>query len=260
LFLLIWEFEIMGKGDPVLYVRKLSVCYGRRPVIFEVTFSVTMGQIVALVGPNGAGKTSILKAISGLIRPVEGEIIFLGRHVEKLGVCDIVRLGIVYVPEGTSIFPHMSVEENLEVGAYLHRENLSGRLDYVYSVFPELKDKRLVNASALSGGEQRMVTIGRGLMANSRLLLLDDPFLGLSPKATDRFCEAFHILREDGITLLVAGQHVRRLLSAADWAFLIENGHITLTGAGKDLLKNEHLQQVLFGKVSLILPGLGFVD
>ncbi len=239
----------------LLCVRKLSVCYGKKPVIGEITFGITKKQIVAFVGPNGAGKTTILKAIGGIIRPIKGEIIYEGKNIEKLSVEEIVELGIVYVPEGMNVFRHMSVEENLEIGAYLNRKNLPQKLQEVYEIFPELKSKKHAKAGSLSGGEQRMITVARGLMAGGKLILLDDPFLGLSPKITHRFCKAFQTLKKHNVTLLVAGQHVRRLLSAADWGFLIEDGHITLSGTGIDLLQNAHLKQVLFGNVPLVLPG-----
>ncbi len=243
----------------LLCVRKLSVCYGKRPVIGKITFGITKNQIVAFVGPNGAGKTTILKAIGGLVRPIKGEIIYEGKNIEKLGVEEIVELGIVYVPEGMNVFRHMSVEENLEIGAYLKRKDLSKKLKKVYEIFPELQSKRHIKAGSLSGGEQRMITVARGLMAGGKLILLDDPFLGLSPKITYRFCKAFQTLKKHDVTLLVAGQHVRRLLTAADWGFLIEDGHITLSGTGIDLLQNAHLKQVLFGNVPLVLPGFNSI-
>ncbi|SFM91190.1 ABC transporter ATP-binding protein [Thermodesulforhabdus norvegica] len=249
----------MDLSCPLLCVRKLSICYGRRPVVTDVTFGVTERQIVAVVGPNGAGKTTILKAIAGLIRPIHGEIIFKGEHTESLSVQDMVRRGVVYVPEGMNVFPHMSVEENLEVGAYLHRRGLRERLKTVYEIFPELYSKRNRPAGALSGGEQRMLTVGRGLMARVTLLLLDDPFLGLSPRITHRLCDALHEMKRQGITLLIAGQHIKRLLTAADWGFLIEDGHITLSGSGSDLLQNDHLRQVLFGRVPLETIGIAGV-
>ncbi|MEJ5300085.1 MAG: ABC transporter ATP-binding protein [Thermodesulforhabdaceae bacterium] len=228
-------------------VRKLSVCYARRPIVHEVSFRANEGQITALVGPNGAGKTTILKAIAGIIRPVKGEIFINGVPTSGLTVEDLVKLGVVYVPEGMSVFPEMSVEENLEVGGYLRREHLKEKIEMVFRILPELEKKRKVPAAMLSGGEQRMVTIGRGLVAGASVLLLDDPFLGLSPLITNRLCEVFQALRQEGKTLLIAGQHVRRLLKAADKGFLIEDGHLSLEGSGAELLQNPHLMQVLFG-------------
>lgn len=237
-------------------VKKLSVCYVKRPIVHEVTFCAEEGQITALVGPNGAGKTTILKAIAGIIRPVKGEIFIDGVPTSGLTVEELVKLGVVYIPEGMSVFAEMSVEENLEVGGYLRRDRLKERIEEVFSLLPELEKKRKIPAGMLSGGEQRMVTIGRGLVAGATVLLLDDPFLGLSPIVTNRFCEVFHKLRQEGKTLLIAGQHVRRLLKAADKGLLIEDGHISLEGTGAELLKNAHLAQVLFGHFNAISPSI----
>ncbi|MGC8720686.1 MAG: ABC transporter ATP-binding protein [Thermodesulforhabdaceae bacterium] len=228
-------------------VKKLSICYGRTPIVHDVSFSVDQGQIAAIVGPNGAGKTTILKAIAGLIRPIKGEIFVNNIPTSGLTVEELVKLGVVYIPEGMSVFEEMSVEENLEVGAYLQREHIKEKLKAVFQIFPELEKKRKTLAGMLSGGEQRMVTIGRGLVTEADVFLLDDPFLGLSPAVTSRFCEVFRTLRENGKTLIIAGQHVRRLLRVADRGFLVEDGHLSLEGSGSELLNNVHLMQVLFG-------------
>ena len=235
-------------GLPLLDVQNLGASIGLTPVLQDVSFTVWPQQIVAMVGPNGAGKTTILKAVAGTIRPVRGSILYNGVHTETLDVADIVRLGMVYVPEGMIVFPEMSVLENLEVGGYLHRHRIEERLRLVFCLFPELEEKKRQRAGALSGGEKRMVTLGRGLMAGARLLLLDDPFLGLSPKVVRRFCSAFQKLRQSGLTLLIAGQHVRRILRVADVAFLIEDGSVTLTGPGPEILRHHHVIQILFGK------------
>ncbi len=231
----------------MIAVEKLSICYGKRPIVSDISFTVERGEIAALVGPNGAGKTTILRAIGGIIRPVQGTITINGSRTERWHTQEMVRHGVVYVPEGMSVFPQMSVEENLEVGAYTHREKLDERLAKVFQLLPELREKRKLLAGNLSGGEQRMVTIGRGLMAGAVLLLLDDPFLGLSPKLTNRFCEIFRTLRDGGKTIIIAGQHVRRLLHVANIGFLIEDGHLSLKGSGEELLGDPHLRQVLFG-------------
>ncbi len=237
----------LEKDCPLLDVRHLCASIGLTPVLQDVSFTVWPHQIVAMVGPNGAGKTTILKAVAGIIRPVQGEILYDGVHTEALDVADIVRLGMVYVPEGMSVFPEMSVLENLEVGGYLRRSRIEDRMRLVFCLFPELEEKKRQRAGALSGGEKRMVTLGRGLMAGARLLLLDDPFLGLSPKVVRRFCSAFQKLRKSGLTLLLAGQHVRRILRVADVAFLIEDGCVTLSGPGPEILRNHHAVQILFG-------------
>jgi branched-chain amino acid transport system ATP-binding protein len=231
----------------LLEIEGLSVGYHSVPVLESLSLIVAMQLIVAVVGPNGAGKSTLLKTIGGLIRPVKGRIRFAGEVVETLPVRDIVRRGIIYVPEGMKVFPQMSVLENLEIGGYLNRNRISAGLELVFELFPELKDRNQDRAGILSGGQQRMVTLGRGLMAGAHLLLLDDPFIGLSPKFVKQFCNAFRMLRQNGMTLIIAGQHVRRILNVADTAFLLENGNITLSGSGPGILNNHHLQQILFG-------------
>jgi branched-chain amino acid transport system ATP-binding protein len=233
--------------EPLLEVHNLSVGYSETPVLQQVSLSLSANQIAAVVGPNGAGKSTLLKTIAGLNQPTEGQILFEGEPVHGLPVWELVQKGIVYVPEGMSIFRDMSVLENLEIGAYLNRPLISERLRLVYDLFPELKEKVTQKASTLSGGQQRMITLGRGLMAGARLLLLDDPFLGLSPIIVRKFCEAFRTIRQAGVTLFIAGQHVRRILNVADLAFLIEDGNITLSGSGDEIFGDAHLQRILFG-------------
>ncbi len=234
-------------GRPFLVIQNLSAGYQRLPILQGVSLQVWRQQVAAIVGPNGAGKTTILKAVGGLLRPVQGAILVDGEDIAALPVWEVVRRGIVYVPEGTNVFPQMSVLENLEIGAYLNRPALKERLEFVYQIFPELEKRRQSLAGSLSGGQQRMVVLARGLMAGARMLLLDDPFLGLSPKYVKIFCDVFRLLRRQGMTLLISGQHVRRILNVADIAFLIENGRITLSGTGPELLQNHHLQRTLFG-------------
>ena len=236
-----------GQGKSLLEVHDLSVSFDATPVLQHVCLDIRPQQIVAIVGPNGSGKTTILKTIGGLIKAARGRVLFEGEPIGSLDVWEIVRRGIVYVPEGMSVFRDMTVIENLEIGAYLNRKVIPERLKSVFELFPELLEKRQALAGVLSGGQQRMVTLARGLMAGARLLLLDDPFLGLSPKIVKRFCDTFRVLRQNGVTLFIAGQHVRRILNVADFAFLIEDGTITLTGPGPEVLNNRHLKQILFG-------------
>jgi len=234
-------------GSPYLVIHNLSAAYNHMQILANVSLQVWRQQVVAIVGPNGAGKTTILKAVGGLLRPVQGTILVDGEDIACLPVWEVVRRGVVYVPEGTNVFPEMSVLENLEIGGYLHRDAIRDHLNFVYQIFPELQKRQKTPAGSLSGGQQRMVVLARGLMAGAKMLLLDDPFLGLSPKYVKIFCDVFRTLRRQGMTLLISGQHVRRILNVADLAFLIEGGKITLTGTGPELLHNHHLQRTLFG-------------
>ncbi len=227
-------------------VEHLAVCYHGAAVIQDLSLQWWPGKITALVGPNGAGKTTLLKAVGGLLRPVAGRIFFRGEAIETLPVWEVVRRGIAYVPEGMKVFPQMSVLENLEVGGYLDKTGIPSRLAEVFSIFPELQEKKRTLAGQLSGGQQRLLTLGRSLMSGPRVLLLDDPFLGLSPRLTARFHDTCRALMAKGLTLIIAGQHVARILKGADEAFLVEQGRITLSGPGPELLSHPHLQAILF--------------
>jgi len=240
----------MEKETPLLTICNLSTFYGEIQVLFRVSLTVCAGQIVSIVGPNGSGKTTLLKAVAGLLRPVQGSVRFAQEPIQTLPVHEMVRRGLVYVPEGMKVFPHMSVLENLEVGAYLVRDQQAGLLSFVFEIFPVLADKRYQQAGTLSGGQKRMLTVARGLMSGARVLLLDDPFLGLAPKDVNNLCNTLKKIRRHGITLLMAGQHVRRILNVATKAYLLEEGKITLSGSGDHLLGHPHLQESLFGIVA----------
>lgn len=239
----------MNKTDetaPLLRVERLTVVFDHIPLLQDLTLEVHERQIVALVGPDGAGKTTLLNTVSGLLRPASGRIFFAGEAIEALPVWEIVQRGVVYVPEGTNVFGEMTVLENLELGAYLHRSRLQESLEEVLAIFPELRDFLHRPAGLLSGGQQRLVVLGRGLMAGARLLLLDEPFSGLAPRLVRRFCDAFRLLVSRGLTLLVASQYAQRILQVADLGYLLEDGRITLSGAGPRILRDQHLHQVLF--------------
>lgn len=235
---------------PLLAIRNLSYFYGDTQALFRVNLTVCTGQIVSIVGPNGSGKTTLMKSVAGLLRPVQGEIRYKGERIHELSVHQVVRQGIVYVPEGMKVFPLMSVLENLEVGAYVSREQIRVRLDLVFDIFSMLADKKDQLAKTLSGGQKRMLTIARGIMSGGRLLILDDPFLGLAPRDINRLCDTLRDIRRHGFTLFLAGQHVRRILSVATRAYLIEEGRITLSGTGDQLRDHPHLQESLFGIVA----------
>ena len=240
----------METQKPILTVCNLNVHYGDIYVLKQLNLSVCANQIVSVVGANGSGKTTLLKAVAGILRPVKGGITYHQEQIQALSVHEVVRRGLVYVSEGMNVFPFMSVMENLEVGAYIARERKEERLFQLYEIFPVLADKLRQMAGTLSGGQKRMLTIARGLMSNPDLLLLDDPFLGLAPKDVNRLCDTLRQIRRRGITLLLAGQHVRRILRVATKAFLLEEGRITLAGTGEQLLGHPHLRETLFGIVA----------
>ncbi len=235
-----------ASSPPLLAVQRLSVSYQRVPVLADLSLTCDLHQIVAIVGIEGAGKTTLLKAIGGLQRPLAGRIFFAGEPIEALPAWEVVRRGAIYVPEGMRVFPGMTVLENLEVGAYLVRQQLKASLDQVCQIFPELKDRLRAPAGVLSGGQQRMVTLARGLMSAPRLLMLDEPFMGLSPKLVQRFCNSFRDLRQGGVTLLISGQLMHRVLNVAEKAYVLEKGRITLSGTGPHLLQDPHLQEIIF--------------
>jgi branched-chain amino acid transport system ATP-binding protein len=240
----------METEKPLLAVRNLSYFYGGTQALFRVNLTVCAGQIVSIVGPNGSGKTTLMKAAAGLLRPIQGEVRYQGMPIHDLAVHQVVRRGLVYVPEGMKVFPLMTVMENLEVGAYISREGQGGRLDSVFNLFPVLADKRHQAAKNLSGGQKRMLTLARGIMSGASLLMLDDPFLGLAPRDINRLCHTLRQIRRHGLTLFLAGQHVRRILSVATRAYLIEEGRITLSGSGDQLRNHPHLQESLFGIIA----------
>ena len=240
----------MDTLKPLMKVCNLNVYYRGIQVLQQVNLTVCAGQIVSIVGPNGSGKTTVMKAIAGILRPIQGVITYQHEPIQTLPAHEVVRRGLVYVSEGMNVFPLMSVLENLEVGAYVARKKKNDLMSFVFEIFPVLAEKRRKMAGTLSGGQKRMLTIARGLMSNPRLLLLDDPFLGLAPKDVNRLCNTLKIIRGHRITLFLAGQHVRRILRVATKAFLIENGKITLVGTGEQLLGHPHFREILFGLTS----------
>lgn len=233
-------------SPPLLAVQHLSVFHQGAPVLVDLSLTCALHQIVAIVGLEGAGKTTLLKAIGGLQRPVAGRILFAAEPLETLPAWEVVRRGVIYVPEGMRVFSEMTVLENLEVGAYLVRAEMDARLDRVLGIFPELKERLQAPAGVLSGGQQRMVTLARGLMSEPRLLMLDEPFVGLSPKLVQRFCDSFRDLRQAGVTLLISGQLIQRVLNVAEKACVLEKGRIIRSGTGPQLLRDPHLEDLIF--------------
>jgi branched-chain amino acid transport system ATP-binding protein len=211
--------------------------------------SVNPGETVCVVGANGAGKSTLLRAIMGAQRAFEGQIFFFGREIQRLRTEEIVRLGIVYVPEEKMLFRPLAVEENLMLGAYILTDprRIQENLDFVYTLFPRLKERRLQPASTLSGGEQQMVAIGRGLMSRPQILMLDEPSLGLAPKLVDEVLDTVRRLKQEGMTILLVEQNVREALDLADRGYVIQTGRIVGEGGGKELLARDTFRQAFLG-------------
>jgi branched-chain amino acid transport system ATP-binding protein len=233
----------------MLEVSNLDVFHGKSQALRDISLKVNEGEIVALVGTNGAGKTTLLNTISGLLRPASGSVEFLGKSIASLAPNKITKLGICQIPEGRKLFSDMTVGENLELGAYISEawKRRKGTLEQVYQIFPVLKERRKQSASKLSGGERQMVAIGRGLMSNPRLCMFDEPSYGLAPKLFSEVLEVIKHLREQGITVFLVEQNVRRTLEVADRAYVLENGQIVLEGKGKDLLQDELVKKAYLG-------------
>jgi len=234
---------------PILEVRNIRVRYSGLPVLQGLSLCVNSGETVCVVGANGAGKSTLLRAIMGTQRAFEGQILFSGKEIQRLRTEEIVRLGIVYVPEEKMLFRPLAVEENLMLGAYIlsdvHR--IQENLDFVYTLFPRLKERRLQPASTLSGGEQQMVAIGRGLMSRPQVLMLDEPSLGLAPKLVDEVLDTIRRLKEEGMTILLVEQNVREALDLADRGYVIQTGRMVGEGSGKELLASDTFRQAFLG-------------
>lgn len=233
----------------MLKVDNIDVSYGELQVLYDVSLEVNEKELVAVVGSNGAGKTTLMKAISGLLHPTKGSIIFLGNRIDKLSPYKVVSLGISLVPEGRQLFPEMSVQENLELGAYQKRarEKLKDSLEWVYQLFPILKERKSQSAGTLSGGEQQMLAIGRALMSRPKLLMLDEPSLGLMPIFVKTTFKAVEKLKDEGVTILLVEQNVRQALELADRGYVLENGRIVLSNTGKKLLSDERVKKAYLG-------------
>jgi branched-chain amino acid transport system ATP-binding protein len=233
----------------VLAVHKIDTFYGKIQALWDVSLTIDESEIVALIGTNGAGKTTLLNTITGLLHPASGSIEFLGKRIDGLKSHDIVELGMSHIPEGRKLFPDMSVYENLEIGAYTRRvwKNRREALDEVYGLFPVLKSRQGQLASTLSGGEQQMVAIGRGLMSQPRLCLIDEPSSGLSPLMVDEIFRIIPGLRDKGIAIFLIEQNVQQTLEISDRAYVLENGQVTLAGESKQLLQEELIRKAYMG-------------
>jgi len=234
--------------NELLQVTGLNAGYGKVPVLHDVTFHVDEGEVVAVIGPNGAGKSTLLRTISGLLKPRGGKITFDGQDFTGAPPHDVTRAGIAHVPEGGRLFANMSVLENLWMGAYSNRDSLkAGVLDEIFGMFPVLEERRKQLAKTLSGGERQMLAIGRGLTLRPRLLMLDEPSLGLAPKLVDTIYERLHALRELGLTVLLVEQNTTYALELAGRAYVLENGRIVLEGTGEDLAHDAYVRECYLG-------------
>ncbi len=233
----------------ILEAENIKVRYSGLPVLQGVSFRVNARETVCVVGSNGAGKSTLLRAVMGKQPVFEGRILFMGQEIQRLRTEEIVRLGIVYVPEERMLFGPLSVEENLKLGAYIINENarIQEHLDVVYTLFPHLKKRRNQPTSTLSGGEQQMVAIGRGLMSGPKILMLDEPSLGLAPVLVDEVLDTVRQLKQDGLTILLVEQNVREALDLADRGYVLQTGRIVGEGTGEELLKSDMIRTAFLG-------------
>jgi branched-chain amino acid transport system ATP-binding protein len=233
----------------MLRVSEIEVRYSGVPVIHNVSLEVNQGELVSVVGANGAGKSTLLKTITGALHPTRGSIQLDHEEISQLSTADIVRRGITYIPEARLIFGPLTVEENLELGAYIlnDADEVKRNLEEVYQLFPRLAERRLQQGGTLSGGEQQMLAIGRGLMSSPKLLMLDEPSLGLMPKLVDEMLEAVAKLKLAGKTILLVEQKVRESLELADRGYVLQTGRTIQQGTGKELLSTEVIQKAFLG-------------
>ena len=234
-------------SETILKIEDLQVRYGGIEAVKGISFDVQQGQIVTLIGSNGAGKSSTLRTISGLVKPSGGKITFQGEDITGKDPTQIVTQGVTLVPEGRRIFPDMTVLENLKIGAYLRKDDLSEDLEWVYSLFPRLKERSWQAGGTLSGGEQQMLAVGRALMSRPKLLMMDEPSLGLAPLVVRDIFSIIQEINKQGVTILLIEQNANAALRAADYGFVMETGRIILSSSGESLLASESVRSAYLG-------------
>lgn len=234
-------------NENILEISGLSVSYGGIKAVKEINFVVPKGKIVTLIGANGAGKSSTLRSIVGLEKPAQGSILFQGEELAGLATDAIVSKGITLVPEGRRVFPNLSVLENLKIGAYMRKEELTADIDWVCSLFPRLKERSWQKAGTLSGGEQQMLAMGRALMSRPKILMLDEPSMGLAPILVEQIFEIIDALNHAGTSILLVEQNAQMALSVADRAYVLETGNIILSGTGEEIRRSEMVRKAYLG-------------
>jgi len=238
----LWEMS-----EPILKISDLKVNYGGIEAVKGISFEVPQGEIVTLIGANGAGKSSTLRSIAGLVKPRSGEIGFQGESITGKSPNYIVSKGITLVPEGRRIFPDLSVVENLRIGAYLRSDDLSDDLNWVYDLFPRLKERSWQAGGTLSGGEQQMLAVGRALMSRPKVIMMDEPSLGLAPLVVKGIFDIIKEINKQGVTVLLIEQNANMALKTANTGYVLETGRITLAGTGRELLANESVKAAYLG-------------
>lgn len=233
----------------MLEIKNIDAGYGFLQVLWDVTLHVDKGEFIALVGPNGAGKSTTLRTVAGLVDPTNGDIVFQGHSLLDVTAHKVVHEGIAFISENLNLFTAMSVRDNLLLGAYIIRdkEYIQQKLDFVYELFPRLEERENQLAGTLSGGERKMLAIGRGIMSNPSLLLVDEPSLGLAPNLTINVFRALEKLRQSGVTILLVEQNVNTTLKITDRAYVLEQGRIVMEGKSQDLLKDDHIKSAYLG-------------
>jgi branched-chain amino acid transport system ATP-binding protein len=233
----------------VLEIQNVSAAYGMVQILRDVSFKVEEKEIVSIIGPNGAGKTTLVKTIMGILHPKTGSVTFNGEDISKLPTYEIVKKGLTMIPEGREIFPRMTIEENLMLGAYTIKDKnkVAQTKEMAYSIFPVLKKKQKALAQTLSGGEQQMLVICRSLMSNPQLLILDEPSLGLAPIIVEKVLDTVRTINDEGVTVLLVEQNIHDSLNVADRGYVLEEGKIILEGKSRELLSNSHIKEVYLG-------------
>lgn len=232
----------------ILEIKDLNVRFGGIRAVDGISMNVQEGKIITLIGANGAGKSTILRSVSGIVRPTSGDILLNGESIVGLSPDKIVARGVTLVPEGRRVFPNLTVLENLKIGAYLRKDKLSNDLEYVYSLFPRLRERHWQHAGTLSGGEQQMLAVGRALMSRPKLIMMDEPSLGLAPLVVRDIFDIIVTINKAGIAVLLNEQNANLALKIADYGYVIETGRLTLTGTGDELLHNESVKEAYLGK------------